>query len=119
MRYSRKLEQPKFLLSLLLRTTWGVSSNGLFTVSSAYHKIVAISSPQAEFNLEWVWHLRCPERVRFFLVQGKLQTNETRKRKLRMIDAHFVATVWRIRNTFFAIAPLLDRFGEVSGVLVF
>ncbi|XVF17280.1 hypothetical protein REPUB_Repub10bG0106100 [Reevesia pubescens] len=65
---------------------WGYSKNGEFTVSSAY-TVVTRSGREALAeleNLDWIWKLQSPERVRFFiwlLYQNKLNTNEVRVRK--------------------------------------
>ncbi|XVF12875.1 hypothetical protein REPUB_Repub08aG0157600 [Reevesia pubescens] len=65
---------------------WGFTRNGDFNVSSAYEVVsktldVAVGDIR---NTKWIWQLRCPERVRFFvwlLFHDKLNTNEKRVKK--------------------------------------
>lgn len=112
---------------------WRKSPNGLFTVASAYASICSSSIENNGVNLEWIWKLHCPERVRFFLwtlVQGKLNTNDVRKKKgLTSFDrcglcndyvedadhvlrnCSFEIMVWRrvgIRPSHFAGLPLIN-----------
>lgn len=63
---------------------WGASPSGRFTVSSAYKLLSSDTKKNSSPNYEWIWRLRLPERVRFFiwlLLQNKLNTNELRMKK--------------------------------------
>lgn len=72
------------LLRLFIRMTQVVgSSNGSFSVSSAYSVLSSDGLHDSE-DLSWIWKIPCPERVPFFiwlLYQDKLNTNVLRCRK--------------------------------------
>ncbi|XVE99040.1 hypothetical protein REPUB_Repub03eG0162200 [Reevesia pubescens] len=70
---------------------WGFSTNGIFFVSSAYDVISKYhdSGDIHEDDTRWIWHLQCPERIRFFiwlLFHNKLNSNEIRLKK-NMVDS--------------------------------
>ena len=65
---------------------WGCTSNGEFSVSSGYEIVVGLRDHTGGTldNMKWIWHLRCPERIRVFiwiLYLNKLNINEVRARK--------------------------------------
>lgn len=65
-------------------TSWGLSPNGVFSVASAFTAVSRGHTNHEGMYLSWIWWLKCPERVRFFLwnlVQDKLNSNEVRHRK--------------------------------------
>lgn len=59
----------------------GVNPSGFFSVGSAYRLLSNEPNIDPALRVDWIWRLRCPERVRFFLwvfFQKKLNTNELR-----------------------------------------
>ncbi|XVF29316.1 hypothetical protein REPUB_Repub15cG0110400 [Reevesia pubescens] len=68
------------------RSFWGFTANGHFSTSSAYDVVSLLNDRDDlhEEDMRWIWHLQCPERMRFFiwlLFQNKLNTNEIRLKK--------------------------------------
>lgn len=56
-------------------TTWTFTSNGKFTSRSCSNLVNQASPPLADFN--WIWALRCPNKIKFFLwkyLHNKLPT---------------------------------------------
>ena len=65
---------------------WGCTTNGEFSVSSVYEIVAGLRDHTGGIleNMKWIWHLRCPERIRVFiwiLYLNKLNVNEVRARK--------------------------------------
>ena len=65
---------------------WSCTTNGEFSVSSAYEIVVGFNDHTwgTLDNIQWIWHLRCPKRIRVFiwiLYLNKLNINEVRAKK--------------------------------------
>ncbi|XVF04810.1 hypothetical protein REPUB_Repub05bG0117600 [Reevesia pubescens] len=115
------------------RNSWGMTSNGSFSVSSAYALISNSSGLDSvsDEKLGWIWKLKCPERVRFFiwlLYQNKLNTNVIRAKKgmttLEVCDAclggpetiehvmkdcPLAVQIWRMMKNDAQISKFLDK----------
>ncbi|KAK9912978.1 hypothetical protein M0R45_036807 [Rubus argutus] len=72
------------------KAIWNLSTNGEFTVKSAYQSLF---TNVADHSWPWnfIWHLQIPPKVKVFLwtlVHGRLLTNESRMQKGLAADAH-------------------------------